>query len=967
MQYRDTVTVAVPFRILRVFRSLTLLAVLWTLAACTSTEPEAHLEPIKSPNDEFAYRYIVLDNGLRALLISNPQTPKAAASLDVEVGSGDNPKDREGLAHFLEHMLFLGTEKYPDAAEYEEFITEHGGSRNAYTSFEHTNYFFDIDPDHLAGALDRFAQFFIAPNFDSKYVERERNAVQAEYQMGIKSDGRRGLDVLQASMNPAHPFSQFSVGSLDTLADRPGASVRDDLLRFYDKYYSANVMRLAVLGSDSLDSIEDMVREVFSAVPNREVEQQDITQPLFVEAQLPMLIKVKPEGTRRQLEVNFQIPEFRDQYDAKPMAYVSNLVGHEGEGSLLSALKDAGLADGLSSGTGLEWRGGALFSITISLTEVGVAQYETVLQHVFAYLEMLQAGEPERRLFDEQASLAELAFRFREPSTPFHYVSVLSNSMHYFAPQDTLRGPYTLDRFAPSETKRAIGMLRPELAQVVLTAPEVTTDEISPHYDVPYALAGPEAVLLSRWVSDDVAAMALPEPNPFIADSVELVALGEDNPALPEVVEEEERKRIWFKQAVDFRVPKGAIYVSFRSPLVGQSAEQKAAALLYTRAVKDALNEYTYPALLAGLGFDFYRHSQGISLRLSGYNDKQLVLLDKLLTDIASLEFDPNRVERIRREMILSYENTVARRPSSQLIDDLRQAVSSGEFDEQSMIDALEALTLERLEQYRAEFWNSARAEALVYGNHPANAAAQLSASLDRVLAPQGGQLALAPQVLALSEERSVQLQSNIDHDDAVVMWYLQGAGTSLADRAHVALTAQIVQSGFFQQLRTEQQLGYVVSSFPWAQYDMPALVLMVQSPSHSSAAVTQAMDVFLNDTLDAIDEDQFLRHRAALIKDMLKPDENLGERAEFYWQAIAFREWGFDAPQKMADAIRAIDYESWRTAYEKLFLEKRRSLLAFSAGAQGDTPPENEAARYADPASLRSESAKHTVDLAPL
>ncbi|MEM7691790.1 MAG: insulinase family protein, partial [Pseudomonadota bacterium] len=115
MQYRDTVTVAVPFRILRVFRSLTLLAVLWTLAACTSTEPEAHLEPIKSPNDEFAYRYIVLDNGLRALLISNPQTPKAAASLDVEVGSGDNPKDRAGLAHFLEHMLFLGTEKYPDA------------------------------------------------------------------------------------------------------------------------------------------------------------------------------------------------------------------------------------------------------------------------------------------------------------------------------------------------------------------------------------------------------------------------------------------------------------------------------------------------------------------------------------------------------------------------------------------------------------------------------------------------------------------------------------------------------------------------------------------------------------------------------------------------------------------------------------------------------------------------------------
>jgi insulysin len=177
--------------------------------------------PVQSPNDRFAYRLVELDNGLRALLISNPESPKAAASLDVYVGSGDNPEGRGGLAHFLEHMLFLGTEKYPDPAEYERFITEHGGSRNAYTSFEHTNYFFDVDAPHLTGALDRFAQFFIAPNFDARYVERERNAVQAEYQMGLKSDPRRGLDVLQASMNPEHPFSQFAVGSLESLADRP--------------------------------------------------------------------------------------------------------------------------------------------------------------------------------------------------------------------------------------------------------------------------------------------------------------------------------------------------------------------------------------------------------------------------------------------------------------------------------------------------------------------------------------------------------------------------------------------------------------------------------------------------------------------------------------------------------------------------------------------------------------------------
>ena len=92
--------------------------------------------------------------------------------------------------------------------------------------------------------------------FDAVYVDREKNAVQAEYQMGLKSDPRRGLDVLQAVMNPAHPYSQFSVGSLESLADRPGAPVRDDLLAFYRKHYSANAMRLVVLGAEPLDELE---------------------------------------------------------------------------------------------------------------------------------------------------------------------------------------------------------------------------------------------------------------------------------------------------------------------------------------------------------------------------------------------------------------------------------------------------------------------------------------------------------------------------------------------------------------------------------------------------------------------------------------------------------------------------------------------------------------------------------------
>ena len=102
----------------------------------------------------------------------------------------------------------------------------------------------------------------------------------------------------------------------------------------------------------------------------------------------------------------------------------------------------------------------------------------------------------------------------------------------------------------------------------------------------------------------------------------------------------------WFKQDDEFRVPRGATYINFRSPVIGQSASQTAAAVLYTSLLKDKVNEFGYPALLAGLSFDIYKHAQGVSLRISGYDDKQAELLEELLAVVVSPEFDDGRTLR---------------------------------------------------------------------------------------------------------------------------------------------------------------------------------------------------------------------------------------------------------------------------------------------------------------------------------
>lgn len=909
------------------------------LAAC-AVPPDSGISPVQSPNDEREYRLLTLDNEMQVLLISDPDTPKAAASLDVHVGSGDNPPGRGGLAHFLEHMLFLGTDKYPDAAEYEEFVTEHGGNRNAFTSFEHTNYFFDINAPYLPEALDRFAQFFIAPKFDAQYVDREKNAVEAEYQMGLKSDSRRGLDVLQELMNQDHPYSQFAVGSLDSLADRPGSSIRDELLEFYDEHYSANVMRLVVLGSESLDELESLVVPMFSEVPNQSFEHEPIAAPIFADGDLPMFVKIKPQATLRQMQVLFPIGDYRSDYRAKPLSYLGNLVGHEGEGSLLSQLKSEGLVESLAAGSGLGWRGGALFSVSVTLTEQGVANHDRVLQLLFAYMDMLRQQGPKEWLYNEQSRLAELAFRFKEEGNPMGYVSGLAGGMQYYDPVDVLQGNYMMDDYQADMLREVMADIVPGNALVVLEDANVTTDLVSEHYGVPYSREHLSEQQLAAWQADvDASELHLPAHNAFIAEDVSLVKIEKDNPASPELVLDEPRKQIWFTQDEEFRLPRGATYINFRSPLVSQNPEQTALAVLYTALLKDQVNEFTYPALLAGLNFSLYKHAQGISLRISGYDDKQDVLLDELLQVMASPDFDPERFDNIRKDMIRSLENSVAKRPSSQVLDDLRESLLYGQWGEQSLIEVLEKVSVDDLHEYSDRFWASADAEAMIYGNYSPDAVPALAKRLDKVL-PQGAVPALPElKVLKLESGESVLYPVAVKHDDAVLAWYLQGADNGWDDRAATALTAQIIKSGFFQQLRTEQQLGYIVSAFSWAQLDVPGLVMLIQSPVADAGALADAMDTFLDGVVASLDDEQFERHRKALVNEVLRPHKNLWERAEFYWQSIAKKQYEFDGRQRLAQAIESLQRDQWQAYFEEVFLNNRHSLQVAAPGKSGRLP----------------------------
>ena len=234
-------------------------------------------------------------------------------------------------------------------------------------------------------------------------------------------------------------MAKFTVGNLETLADLKNRPIRAELLSFYQKYYSANLMKLVVLGAESLDELEALVTPRFSLIANNKADIPVHSDRLMPADQSPVLIEVKPLKELRELSINFQMPKMQPHWKVKPASFLAALVGHEGAGSLLQLLKAKGWADSLSAGAGLEDRSSSLFMIDIGLTPEGYKHHENIVELVFAWIKVIQANGLEKWRYDEQASLASLAFRFQEKQNPMRYVSGLASSMQLFPVADVLQ------------------------------------------------------------------------------------------------------------------------------------------------------------------------------------------------------------------------------------------------------------------------------------------------------------------------------------------------------------------------------------------------------------------------------------------------------------------------------------------------------------------------------------------------
>ena len=870
--------------------------------------PTPSLTIQQSPNDHKLYAYHVLTNQLRVLLIEDPRCEKSAAALAVNVGHFQDPPQRLGMAHFLEHMLFLGTETYPEPGEYQAFISRHGGSNNAWTGTEFTNYYFDLQHQAFAEGLHRFSQFFICPTFQPELVDKERNAIDSEYRLKLTDDVRRSYQVHKETVNPQHPFSKFSVGNWQTLGDRDGSDIRDELLDFYRNQYSAERMTLVIHSAHSLAMQWQWVERFFSAIPYRALPSPNIDVPLYRPQDLALRIQIQPVRESRKLVVTFALPGIERLYRTKPLTFISHLLGYEGKGSLFSWLRNQGWINTLSAGSGVGGSNFKDFAISFGLTPEGLHHEGSIVEMLFAYLALIREQGLEAWRYQEKRSVLELLYRYQEGSRPIDNVAHLAVNLHHYAPEHAVNGDYLMEWFNPAETLAMLDLMVPENMRIQLAAPGVSTDKSAQWYGTPYKVEPIESVWLRRWKTPVCpSGLTLPEPNPFICDRP-MAHPVEHVHAIPQCLIERSGIRVWHLHDAEYPVPKGSLYIAVDSEHAVRSPRHIALMRLTVELLIDHLNELTYPAEIAGLSYDLYAHQGGYTLQLSGFSSRLPRLLELILKNRTFGRVDPARFAIIRQQLLQNWQNQNKGRPISQLFSHLTSVLQPNNPPVEQLIPHLERATHQELPEFVRQLYKAVHLEVLAHGDWLEEDVRMIAGLLERELTPLSLPSRETQRRLIDIAGHGTQIcERNCVHADSAVLVYYQSPRPSPQDIACFTLANHLLSSPFFNELRTRQQLGYVVGTGNLPLNRHPGLILYVQSPVAGPRTLLDAIELFIDDfylQLMEFNEQTWQESKQGLLNQLLEKDANQRTRSQRLWVSVGSRDFSFNQRERVAEAV---------------------------------------------------------------
>jgi insulysin len=893
---------------------------------------------IKPIFDKQNYKYFIFDNKMKVILIENKNITFTGCTLLVDVGFMYDTID--GIAHFLEHMLFMGSEKYPKENSFSERISSSGGFYNAFTSYDKTGYHFICDTDHFNDIFDIFINFFIHPLFDENSISREINAVDAEHNKNVGIDSWRLERLIE--LIGEEPLNKFHTGSKKTLNVK---DIRKYVIDFFEKYYSSNIMNIVIMSPKPFDEIEKIITEPIKLIKNKNIKMETFGQ-LY---KTPKAIKFNTVSKDKIMTIFWNYCYSSDDLLYNVPTYLMQLLSSESIGTLIYILKKNELISDHFFMIENKYNGSILIKLNFQLTSFGYNKINEIINTTFDYIEKIKEKGINNKYYDQFRNINNYKFLFSDNEISLDHLVDISIILSLNLPTEsllmTLSGCYIYEYNKTIELaiKKICNYLTSNNCIIIINSENDDMLSIDPIFKLKYTVYIKSKSKTRK--NKKKFKVSLPKLNPFVVDKITMDKSFTEFHKLikyPEKIHDE--PSIYFKNHSVLPLPFIIAECFALTDWFYKNIHNNMTSKMFILCMINQLQTFTYDLKMSLYNVSFNVYKNMFSVLVYGSFNKIKEVIDSLLEKLCE-PIDKKIFESTKKCTLNELQNYKYIPAYDKIKNYFISSFDETEFSIDEKIQELQFISYDDVSSFITKLKKDMKPKINIYiqGNIEKDDALLIGKKFTKLFDKTETKYKCINTIRELENKKIVIINENKDDINYDVLYccpichmnYQHSNWDKIL--CCIDILFDFVNEKFFNTLRTKKQLGYIVKcqkiTLGNKQYPFKMFGFLVQSPNTPCDEIINHINDFIlscYEDIKLLTEKTIFENKNGKIKTLDSDFNTNTNEIEFFSNIIMKQIKNFNMKEILINTYKNLTKEDILTFYEKYILSTVKNNLAY-------------------------------------
>ena len=865
---------------------------------------------INKPNhDNRIMKYNLLKNKIKCISVSDKKINKSYIVACVNIGSTGNKKYYNGIAHLLEHMCFITSKKYKTKGYIHNKAIEFGGYSNAFTDDIHTVYYYEIFTRHLEEMLEIFSDFLFNSELKEEYILNEMKNVDSEHKKNLNNDGFRVFNIEHLLCDEKSEYNGFFTGSLETLNKE---DIREKMIKFYKKYYVPENISLCIVSDYEISKIENITKKYFENYKNnKNVPKLKLLKPFYTKNKNKTFI-IESVNKTYQIKYIFEINKLNKYNETKVFNYVSFLINLDMKNSLCDFLKINNYIKSLIS---YYEQNTGLFIIHLELTKKGKDYINDVDGYLKHYINFV-LNMDFKNIYNIINKIDKYNYNNLTKEDPIDLGQMLTVNAFLYKSKNIYDGNYLILDYKESHIKDLKKYLNfDDCLQLIITDDfNHKKYSIDPYYGTKYKeIEKISGVPKSFEIN-------LNFENKYLSNNLDIIT------GLKQNIPIEISKNIWFGNTSKFDEKNCYVNIIFSDINFFISPKNTIYTYLSLNILDFLLSRELWNAISVDYSFDFFIEQKlnDVSLRINVFNS--LVQGQEFINYILNFITTKNIKELSKdfiKQKIKNYADNIKninKMSPWNYVDYIFDLNYKNEYDTNILLNEIKKINIDEFILYFNSLFKKSNCVIFTYGNIKSNFNFNLLEN----------NLSNAYNFNDFTINKSIKIKHpNKNEKNNCIKVILKLGKLDDILMLHLMLSLMIIHELFYNKLRTDKQLGYLVST-NWKKINEEFYIFEKIQSKFDYKILNESINDFNKNIIEYLDEID-IKNWIVTLKDHLKTkDTNIDNVFLKYCSEINKREFRFKRNEELLNKTKNITENSVKKFIKKYLVDNKNIYTIF-------------------------------------